>query len=74
MDIHEEITKRAYELWEQSGRIPGRDLDNWVEAERIVKAKDKEEKGSEQKDSNKNELEMSGGRKNKSGGPRKKRD
>jgi hypothetical protein len=36
MDIHEEITKKAYELYEQSGRIPGRDLENWFEAKRIL--------------------------------------
>jgi hypothetical protein len=36
MDLHDEIVKVAYELWEQSGRIEGRDLDNWLEAEKIV--------------------------------------
>jgi hypothetical protein len=55
MDIHGETIKTAYDLWEQSGRKPGRDLDNWIEAERIVKAKGKE-KGAVQKDSNKNKL------------------
>jgi len=42
MVIYEETAKKAYELWEQNGRIPGRDLDNWIEAERVVKAKGKE--------------------------------
>ncbi|MGQ9569516.1 MAG: DUF2934 domain-containing protein [Thermodesulfovibrionales bacterium] len=36
MDLYDEIAKVAYELWEQSGRIDGRELDNWLEAERIV--------------------------------------
>jgi hypothetical protein len=36
MNLHEEISKVAYELYEKSGRIEGRDLDNWLEAERIV--------------------------------------
>ena len=36
--LNEEIRKKAQELYEKSGRIPGRDLDNWLEAERIVKA------------------------------------
>lgn len=34
--LEEEIRLLAYELYEKSGRIPGRDLDNWLEAERIV--------------------------------------
>ncbi|HBG61585.1 MAG TPA: hypothetical protein DDX37_07140 [Candidatus Omnitrophica bacterium] len=36
--INEEIKKLAQELFKKSGRIPGRDLDNWLEAERIVKS------------------------------------
>ncbi|WP_022856095.1 DUF2934 domain-containing protein [Thermodesulfobacterium thermophilum] len=34
--LEEEIRKVAYELYVKSGCIPGRDLDNWLEAERIV--------------------------------------
>jgi hypothetical protein len=29
----EEIAKRAYEIFEQSGRTPGRDMENWLAAE-----------------------------------------
>jgi len=36
MKLYEEIKKIAYELWEQSGRIDGRDIENWLEAEKIV--------------------------------------
>lgn len=36
MDLHEEIAKMAYELYEKSGCIAGRDHENWVNAERIV--------------------------------------
>ncbi len=36
MDLREEIAKAAYELFESRGRIHGRDLDDWLEAERIV--------------------------------------
>ncbi len=36
MDLHEEISKAAQELYEKSGRIEGRDFENWHEAERIV--------------------------------------
>lgn len=37
MSLHNEISKIAYELYERSGRADGRDLDNWFEAEKIVK-------------------------------------
>lgn len=33
------IRKKAQEIYEKSGRKPGRDLENWLEAERIVKSK-----------------------------------
>ena len=32
----EEITQVAYEFFERRGRIPGHDLEDWLEAERIV--------------------------------------
>lgn len=37
MDLHEKIARVAYELYEKSGKIGGRDLENWIEAERIVR-------------------------------------
>ena len=30
---HEEVAKLAYSIFEKSGRIPGRDRENWFEAE-----------------------------------------
>lgn len=39
MNLHDEITMVAYELYEKSGYIEGRDLDNWLEAERLVIAR-----------------------------------
>jgi len=36
MKLQEEIAKVAYELYEKSGRIPGRERQNWLDAERIV--------------------------------------
>ena len=30
------IAKKAYELYEQSGRIDGKDVEHWIEAEKIV--------------------------------------
>jgi hypothetical protein len=36
-NLHLEILRVAHDIYERSGRIKGRDLDNWLEAERIVK-------------------------------------
>ncbi len=38
-NLYDEIATLAYELYEKSGRVEGRGLDNWLEAERIVKAR-----------------------------------
>lgn len=35
--VNEMIRKKAQEIYEKNGRKPGRDMDNWLEAERIVK-------------------------------------
>lgn len=37
--LEEEIRLEAYKLYERSGRIQGRDLENWLEAEKIVMAR-----------------------------------
>ena len=37
-NIGQEIEKVAYELWEKCGCLPGREIENWIEAERIVKS------------------------------------
>ncbi|MBI5409092.1 MAG: DUF2934 domain-containing protein [Nitrospirae bacterium] len=36
MNLYEEIARTAYELYEKSGYIGGRDFENWLDAERIV--------------------------------------
>lgn len=38
MNLHEEIAKVAYDLYEARGCVHGWDLDDWLEAERIVLA------------------------------------
>jgi hypothetical protein len=38
----QEIRARAYELWEQSGWPPGRDLEFWLQAERELKGDENE--------------------------------
>ena len=35
----DEIAKVAYELFEQRGREPGRDCEDWLQAERIVRTR-----------------------------------
>lgn len=36
VNLHEEIFTVARHLYERTGRVKGRDLDNWLEAERLV--------------------------------------
>jgi len=35
---HEQIARRAHEIWVQQGCRPGRDKEHWFEAERQLKA------------------------------------
>ena len=37
-DMTDLIAKKAYDLYVKSGRKAGCDLDNWVKAEKLVKA------------------------------------
>jgi DUF2934 family protein len=39
MDLEGQIRQRAYELYEERGRTPGRETDDWVQAEREVHAR-----------------------------------
>jgi replicative DNA helicase len=36
-NLHQEIFRVAYDIYERSGRIEGRDIAHWLEAERIVR-------------------------------------
>ena len=47
MKRQEEIRKVAYELYERSGMMPGRELENWLKAEKIVTARYAEETSAE---------------------------
>jgi hypothetical protein len=38
-EICEKIAKVAYEIYESSGRVPGKDLQNWLMAEKSVLSK-----------------------------------
>ena len=39
MKLHDEVAAVAYELFEARGCIPFQDLDDWLDAERIVLAR-----------------------------------
>ncbi len=38
-DVNKLIEKKAYELYEKRGRKAGHSIDDWLEAERIIKGK-----------------------------------
>ena len=39
MKRHKEIQRLAYELFEKGGRVHDREIDHWLEAERILRAR-----------------------------------
>src|SRR5215469_2154067 len=43
-DLHEAIRRRAEEIYFESGEIPGRDLENWAQAERDVQTRQEQKK------------------------------
>jgi len=38
MNMYDQISEVAYLIYEKNGKVQGRDLDNWLESERIVLA------------------------------------
>ena len=47
VNFREEIIKVARDLFEKRGRVEGHDLDNWLEAERIVMTQHRQRGGVE---------------------------
>lgn len=37
VDVSEQVKAKAYELWERDGRNEGRDMEYWLQAEKLVK-------------------------------------
>lgn len=37
-NIERKVRERAYLIWEQEGRLHGRDVEHWLQAEQAVKA------------------------------------
>lgn len=44
--LHEDIAAKAYELYELGGREDGKDVEHWLEAERLLAGKKKRKKSS----------------------------
>lgn len=42
--LHEKIRRRAEEIYIQSGRVPGNDVENWTQAEREILAESEKPK------------------------------
>ena len=36
LSIHEEISRKAYDIYEQKGREQGKDVEHWLEAEEFI--------------------------------------
>lgn len=53
---HEEISQRAHDIWEQSGRLDGQETEHWLRAERELQNERRQaqrlEKGSPVQKSN----------------------
>ncbi len=63
MDLRDEIANLAYELYKNSGFVEGRDQENWLEAERIISARNRLE--PEKPPTNKKRVMRSKGKNNK---------
>ncbi len=37
IDLHEAIRRRAEEIYVRNGKVPGRDLENWAQAEKEIR-------------------------------------
>ena len=45
MTMYDQIAKVAYSIYEKNGKVEGRDLDNWLEAEKIVLGQEHKRQG-----------------------------
>jgi hypothetical protein len=64
MELRDEIATLAYELYINSGYIEGRDEENWLEAERIILARQRLEEPQEHQ-AQKKQVQRSRGKKSK---------
>jgi hypothetical protein len=47
MERRNEIEELAYKIYETSGRAEGRELDNWLEAERLITLQEAQDEAKE---------------------------
>jgi len=73
MKLYEEIEMIAYEIWEKSGRVHGKDIDHWLEAERIVLARGEMKTMEETENIQKKPARISSRRQKKSGEKKSRR-
>ena len=65
IDLHEEIARVAHDIYEKRGGLHGSDLDDWLQAEKIVMQnyKTKSKKGGLKSSQSKRKLKKKGQRK-----------
>jgi hypothetical protein len=44
--LHEAIQQRAEQIYQSSGKIPGRDIENWVQAEQEIRGETAQQSGN----------------------------
>ncbi len=66
-NVHDEVAQVAYELFEKRGRVHGHELQDWLDAERIVSARSV--KGTEKEKSGKSTKPAASKRKSKTQTP-----
>jgi hypothetical protein len=45
-DLHEAIQQRAEQIYQNSGKIPGRDIENWMQAEQEIRGETTQQAGN----------------------------
>jgi hypothetical protein len=64
MNMNDQIAKVAYSIYEKNGKVDGRDLDNWLEAERIVLGQEHKQQGEIAERANNKKTTKKGGTRN----------
>ncbi|HEY7160895.1 MAG TPA: DUF2934 domain-containing protein [Acidobacteriota bacterium] len=57
MERRNQVEELAYKIYETSGRAEGRELDNWLEAERLIMIQEAHDEASENEEIDERELQ-----------------
>ncbi len=57
MERRNQIKELAYKIYETSGRSEGRELDNWLEAERLIMIQESHDEARENEEIDERELQ-----------------